>query len=416
VVPDEAGNWINVASTDFSTLLPIANKETKQTKRKLEERAIFKNFSLGIATNRDEWVYDLDEDTLVRKIRYFCRVYALELERWENSKKDQRINDFVDRSIKWTSELEEHLARGTKLEFKRKFVRRGIYRPFGKNWLYFADVIIHRMYQQNSFFGVGGLQKKNALICINTGNKNFNVLATDIVPSNHFNGDSQCFPLHCYKDGNEPVENITDWALDEFRRKYAPERSVKSDKATKSKKKRVAGKSARRIEKEDVFRYVYGVLHNSAYRKKYELNLKRELPRIPFYDDFWKWAAWGKKLIDLHINYERAKPYPLKRKESGEKAEKAKLRADKDVGAITIDEATTLTGVPAEAWDYRLGNRSAMEWVLDQYKESKPSDPTIAEKFDTYRFADYKEDVIELLKKVCTVSVETMKIIGAMGG
>jgi predicted helicase len=272
------------------------------------------------------------------------------------------------------------------------------------------------MYQQNSFFGVGGLQKKNALICINTGNKNFNVLATDIVPSNHFNGDSQCFPLHCYKDGNEPVENITDWALDEFRRKYAPERSVKSDKATKSKKKRVAGKSARRIEKEDVFHYVYGVLHNSAYRKKYELNLKRELPRIPFYDDFWKWAAWGKKLIDLHINYERAKPYPLKRKESGEKAEKAKLRADKDVGAITIDEATTLTGVPAEAWDYRLGNRSAMEWVLDQYKESKPSDPTIAEKFDTYRFADYKEDVIELLKKVCTVSVETMKIIGAMGG
>lgn len=98
------------------------------------------------------------------------------------------------------------------------------------------------------------------------------------------------------------------------------------------------------------------------------------------------------------------------------KVPKAKLKADKEAGRIILDEQTTLAGVPASAWEYRLGNRSALEWVLDQYKEKKPSDPTIAEKFNTYRFADYKEQVIELLMRVCTVSVRTMEIIGEISG
>ena len=177
------------------------------------------------------------------------------------------------------------------------------------------------------------------------------------------------------------------------------------------------------------------MLHNPAYRKKYEINLKREFPRIPLYDDFWQWAEWGKQLMDLHVNYEKAKPFALtlsfpnavignltKGKKDAHlksagmtrKGIKPKLKADKDNGSIIIDDETTLIGIPKEAWDYKLGNRSALEWVLDQYKESTPSDPTIAEKFNTYKFADYKKEVIELLKKVTTVSVETMNIIREM--
>jgi predicted helicase len=168
--------------------------------------------------------------------------------------------------------------------------------------------------------------------------------------------------------------------------------------------------------KEDIFHYVYAVLHNPAYRQKYELNLKREFPRIPFYENFHQWAAWGKRLIDLHINYESIKPYPLQVVTATDvkPLPKPKLKADKESGVIFLDENTELTGIPAEAWDYKLGNRSALEWILDQYKESKPKDPTIAEKFNTYRFADYKEQVIDLLKRVCTVSVETMKIVDKM--
>ena len=163
------------------------------------------------------------------------------------------------------------------------------------------------------------------------------------------------------------------------------------------------------------------MLHDPLYREKYALNLKREFPRIPFYADFWQWAAWGEALMKLHIGYESVEPFQLQRTDiPDEKARaaglppKAMLRADHSAGSITLDTETTLRGIPPEAWDYKLGNRCALEWVLDQYKEKKPKDPTIREKFDTYRFADYKEKVIDLLARVTTVSVETERITQAM--
>jgi len=196
-----------------------------------------------------------------------------------------------------------------------------------------------------------------------------------------------------------------------------------------------------KITKFDIFHYVYAVLHHPAYRTKYELNLKREFPRIPFYANFQQWADWGKQLMDLHINFEEAEPYALERMGEGmadeshlamqaslfgdettnghshptkKAAPKCKLKADKITGTIELDTVTTLKGIPAIAWDYKLGNRSALEWILDQYKEKKPKDPTIAKLFNTYRFADYKEHVIDLLQRVCTVSVKTMAIIQQM--
>ena len=125
-----------------------------------------------------------------------------------------------------------------------------------------------------------------------------------------------------------------------------------------------------------------------------------------------QWADYGKQLMELHLNYETAELYPFKRQNlKVSKIPKAKLKADKEQGLIFIDDNTTLSEIPAAAWDYKLGNRSALEWVLDQYKEKKPKDAMIAEQFNTYRFADYKEQVIELLSRVCTVSVETVRIV-----
>lgn len=219
------------------------------------------------------------------------------------------------------------------------------------------------------------------------------------------NGGTERLPYWRYEKAGKRVENITDWSLDQFRKHYQPGR----------------GKKSRPITKEAIFHYVYGVLHDPVYREKYALNLKREFPRIPFYADFWQWADWGKALMDLHIGYETVAPWPLARTDvPDEKARraglppKALLKADKDAGLIRLDSETTLAGVPPEAWDYRLGNRSAIEWVLDQYKEKTPKDPTIREKFNTDRFADYKDKVIDLLARVATVSVETMKIVAAM--
>jgi predicted helicase len=216
-----------------------------------------------------------------------------------------------------------------------------------------------------------------------------------------------CLPLERYGAHGQLEDNITDWALDQFKKHYQPGR----------------GKKDRPITKEDLFHYVYGVLHDPLYREKYALNLKRELPRIPFYPNFWQWADWGKTLMDLHIGYETIEPWPLKRTDLPDEkagqagmAPKAILKADKAAGRITLDSETTLVGVPPEAWDYQLGNRSALEWVLDQYKEKKPKDPTIRAKFDTYRFADHKEKVIDLLARVAAVSVATVKITREMPG
>lgn len=151
--------------------------------------------------------------------------------------------------------------------------------------------------------------------------------------------------------------------------------------------------------------------------------MKREFPRIPFYPDFRKWVEWGERLMALHIGYEQVAPWPLKRTDAPDAkaraagvAPKAMLKADKDNGQIRLDSETALSGIPKEVWDYKLGNRSGLEWILDQYKEKTPKDPTIREKFNTYRFADYKEKVIDLLMRVTRVSVETVAITQAMKG
>ncbi len=167
------------------------------------------------------------------------------------------------------------------------------------------------------------------------------------------------------------------------------------------------------------------MLHDPQYREKYALNLKREFPRIPLYGDseaaFWQWAGWGEALMALHIGYESVELFALKRTDipdekarAAGQAPKCVLKADQEGGRIVVDSETVLAGVPSAAWRYQLGNRCAIEWVLDQYKERKPKDPTIREKFDTYRFADHKEHVIDLLARVTTVSERTMAIVDAM--
>ena len=162
------------------------------------------------------------------------------------------------------------------------------------------------------------------------------------------------------------------------------------------------------------------MLHDPAYRQKFEIDLRREFPRVYFQEDFAWWAGKGRELLDLHLGFETVEPWPLERNDvgarhasplRGDTAPKPILRADKERNLITLDEQTTLAGVPWQAWVYELGSRSAVEWVLDQYKERRPRDPTIRERFNTYRFADHKERVIDLLARVCTVSVKTMEIV-----
>ncbi len=156
------------------------------------------------------------------------------------------------------------------------------------------------------------------------------------------------------------------------------------------------------------------MLHDPRYRHKFALNLNSELPRIPFHPEFTQWAAIGATLIQAHAYFEQVKPFAFKRVDKKKGTPKCRLKADKTAGSIEIDSVTTLENIPPQAWQYQLGSRSALEWVLDQYKEKTPKDLTIREHFNTYRFADHKEQVIELLARVCQVSVETMTAIAQL--
>lgn len=413
LTPDGEGNWLNSDITDFKTLLPLAVKRNAELNA--ESSAVFALYSLGVVTNRDDWVYDADDKNVRAKVRHIIDIYNADVKRLKGNADANELNY----AIKWTRAVKQSLERGDRFKFESERVIASAYRPFTKRSLYYSGQLNEVRYQLPQIFGDSGTLE-NVAICQTdaSSQKPFMVLAVDCVPDLHFVGaaaGTNVLPLYRYDAEGERQDNITDWGLKQFRQHYGDAK----------------------ITKRDLFHYTYAVLHHPAYRAKYEVNLKREFPRLPFYEDFRQWAKWGQALMELHLGYEQAAPFALNREDRKEPvskqpdllpdervkpkrllddkpALKPKLKADKAAGAIEVDAITTLSGIPTEAWDYKLGNRSALEWVLDQWKEHKISDPTVAEKFNTYRFADYKEPVIALLHRVCTVSVETMKIVRAM--
>ncbi|HBE20001.1 MAG TPA: DNA methyltransferase [Cyanobacteria bacterium UBA11149] len=391
IVPDKDNNWVNLTDNDFDSFLPLVDKETKLAKTTPDDRAIFKLYSMGVVTARDEWVYGFSRNSVIDKMTYFFEEYNLERRKILEK---EVFDEDLSQNIKWTRELKKQLRTGTEIDLDKNLLINSVYRPYTNKYLYYNRYVNEMQYQLPQIFPNNA---DNKVITLSVGKRsNFALLCTTYI----FNLDiyipnaTQGIPLYCYdKEGNR-IDNITDWGLTQFQTHY----------------------HNKNITKENIFHYTYAVLHNPKYRQKYELNLKREFPRLPFYENLPQWVNWGKKLMDLHINYETVTPYPLKRIDlplSGEKDSipKAKLKTDKIKGTIILDDITTLEGIPKIAWEYRLGNRCALEWILDQYKEKKPKDPTIAARFNTYRFADYKEKVIDLLQRVCRVSVETMEII-----
>ena len=395
ITPDTKANWLDQSDNSFEQLVPVADRRTKLAKTTSSEQAVFGLYSVGISTNRDEWVYDFDDGSLSNKMLFFCRTYQNELGRFATEKPDlDSIGSWVDRSIKWTTELEQHLVRGHTVPFTTISVVSGLYRPFIAKYCYYAPIVTHRRYQMAQIFP-HDLAVANRVICFpgNATSNGFQVLATDKVFSHDLLKTTQCVPLYRYTAEGERVSNITEWGLAQFREHYGDDV----------------------IKDEDVFAYVYAMFHDPAYRQRYEVDLRREFPRVYFHDDFTWWAQQGHELLDLHLGFETAEPWPLERVDKdGVTPKRAILSADKEHNVITVDEQTSLAGVPLEAWEYRLGSRSALEWVLDQYRERKPRDPTIRERFNTYRFADHKEHVVGLLGRVCAVSAFTTTIVNEL--
>ena len=401
IEPDAKQNWLNKGNPDFEKLMPLADRVVRSAKIAVEEQAVFRHYSLGVSTNRDNWVYDFDIGNLRDKALYFADTYNELLEAEDVS---------YPTSIKWSRDLRNEFRRGRRIVYSEASRTRTLYRPFVTKE-HFADFTMNDVLTGNHYQIFGkDLKRSNKVISFQTpgGRRPFAALASDKLADLHlFFDGAQCLPLYRYTPDGERVSNITDWGIKRINEHY---RKVWGGYFEER-----LGKDS--ISAEDIFAYTYAVLHDPEYRHDYRFDLLREFPRLPLYDFFEDWLDWGRELLDLHMGFESAEPFPLERRESrlaGDKSPKVILKADKQKGLIYLDESTTLAGLPEDAWRYQLGSRSALEWVLDQYKEKKPRDPTIREKFNTYRFADHKEHVIDLLKRVCTVSVKTMEIVDSM--
>jgi predicted helicase len=395
---DRKKNWLNLTNNDWESLLPLADKKA--------------NLGLGRAKTR---LFSALSQTGCRQREMSGRTILIArasqakfkwlIDQYEHA----RLNKTEDASnIKWDADLSRHRINGVIKTFDDNSIIEALYRPFIRCLVYFDRHFNSRVFQLPHMFYDG---KKNTTISFSDPGfrADFCVLASDRIVDLHFGASVdayQCVSRFRYGTDGSQTDNITDWALEQFQAYY-----------------HYGYRPRRPITKDAVFHYVHGVLYDPAYREKYALNLKREFPRIPLYADFWRWADWGERLVTLHIGYETIEPWPLARVDvPDEKSRRAGLRpkpflrADKIAGNIMLDTETQLSGIPKAAWDYRPGNRSALEWILDQHRERKPRDPMIRERFNTYRFADHKEKVIELLTRVTRVSVETMAIVTAMKG
>ena len=401
MTPDKRQTWLTEGlHAEFDTFVPLGTKEAKAARGEATN-VIFHTFSNGVKTNRDVWAHSFNPITLAANMSRMIDAYNEQVFMWERRRNQStNVDDFViydDEKIKWSSTLKMKLKGGQITEFSEAKIRKSFYRPFMQSNLYFDRVVNDRVLVFPFIFPTPGTESENRAICVTAvGNKSpFHCLMTQLIPDFHLTGDSQCFPFYSYdEDGSNRSENVTDWALDCFRAHYSDDT----------------------ITKWDIFHYVYGLLHHPTYRDRYQANLKRDLPRIPFAPDFRAFAEAGARLATIHVGYEEQPEYPLAQIETPDMPldwRVDKMRLSRDKTQLRYNDFLTLDRIPAAAFNYRLGNRSALEWVIDQYRVKTDKRSGIVN--DPNR-GDDPEYIVRLIGKVISVSLETVKIVEGLPG
>ena len=401
--PDGRHTWLHdEEGAGFARYPAIGSKEAKSLDS-LDAHAIFRTFSNGVKSNNDDLVYDFDSGRLTKRSQRMVEAYHAELDRWRRAKKPNDLESFlrVDPKVcKWIRHTKRNLLRETDVDFDPKQIRTALYRPFTRRGYYFQRVFNEDIYHFPDFFPLPTTNEENRVLCVTdvAGRSPFSVLVSTDIVDLHLCASTdtfQCFPLYTYDtDGGHRRDNVTDWALAQFRTHYANPR----------------------ITKQDIFHYVYAVLHHPVYREKYAANLRRELPRIPFAPDFAAFAQAGARLAALHTGYESQKEYQLRRVETkGARPDwrVERMKLSKDKSALVYNGWLTLEGIPAATHEYRLGNRSALDWVIDQYRVERAKDHPDTVLSDPNR-ADDEEYIVRLIGQVITVSVETMQLVRSL--
>ena len=397
--PDDNHTWlVPQHAEEFESYLPLGSKSAKVATQSAA-KVVFKVYSAGVKTNSDSYVYDFDRLSLIDRAGKMIDNFNTELDRWKRTGKTRRIEELekylrVDETIlKWIRNTKRTLMRGNYLSLDEQSIRESAYRPFTQRFYLFERAFNEDVYRFPSFFPTPVTERENCIICVpGRGNrKGFSCFITNRITAQDFSFETaQCFPFYVYnKDGTNRRENITDWSLTQFQDHYQNPS----------------------VTKWDIFYYVYGILHHPGWREKFADNLKREPPRIPFAPDFQAFTSAGKQLARLHLEYETLEPYDLQWIESDDvplsyRVDRMKLSKDKT--ALIVNDSLTLAGIPPDVFAYRLGNRSALEWVIDQYRLK--TDKRSGIHSDPNR-PDDEEYIVRLVGQVVRVSLETVEIV-----
>lgn len=447
ITPDEHGDWLNQRDDSFEEHIVLGDKS------KTPEKRLFDNFSLGVATNRDAWVYNASKQNLTENMQGLIANYSSELARFnvahdglDRKTRQAAVNDFIDNDptkVSWTHNLKQELAKSSSFEFENSSVYQSIYRPFTKQWVYFNRKFNERVYQQPRIFP--SADTENLVIqATGVGSKSFSVLISNMLPCLDNIEKGQCFPLYLYDEQAQEQENnrhddmfaekadtgikrrdaITDDGLAHFQKAY-PEQA---------------------ISKEDLFYYVYGILHSEDYRQRFQHNLSKELPRIPRVksgSDFAAFSQAGRDLAQLHLNYEETPLYTGVKLTGSLKGLTAKeqqvaggsdddfrvtkmkflKKKDPETGKNVNDKTRvaynggiTIENIPEEAYDYVVNGKPALEWVMERqavttHKASGITNDANDWAIETMGNAKYP---LELFLRVITVSLETQKIVNAL--
>lgn len=420
LAPNSDGDWINQRNPEFDRFLNLGDKDSSQND------SIFCLYTRGVQTSCDAWVFNYSYKSLIENMSAFISFFNGERSRYSSSKSRALPEDFVDKNpkkISWNRELFKEIAKNREITFDKKNIRTSAYRPFTKMHLYFQNKVNNMIYLLAQVFPTS--KTKNLYFSI-TGigsAKPFSCLISDTQPDLELISKGQCFPLFFFEkpetgetpdffrstatadiDGYIKRDSINDLALDQFQATYAD----------------------KKISKEDIFYYIYGLLHSPTYRSKYQNDLKKMLPRIPFAKDFWGYSKKGRELADIHLNYESIEPFDLIEEIKEGSPQKAKdlyrvneagmkfpkVKKEEDRTSIIFNQFLTLKGIPDSAYEYVVNGKSAIEWIMERYAVTTDKDSGI--KNDPNEWSDDPRYIVDLVKRIVRVSLETNRIVSEL--
>ena len=411
--PDANGDWLNQRNSVFETFIPLGDKDDKKN----TQTFFMPLYTLGIATNRDAWCWNYSKETLTTNIVKAIDFYNNEVARLSDSVQSSKCGiesiNRDERNFSWSSKQIKDVMNKKKYSFSKKSVYTGLYRPFQKSCIYFNSQLNERVGKLPLLFPTQ--TSENILICLSGvgSTKEFSAYIVNIIPDIQLQFNGQCFPLYYYKEKSaytptlidslntsdskyERKDAITDFIFEQCRELYGP-----------------------KVTKEDIFYYVYGLLHSPDYRTTFAADLKKMLPRLPLVekpDDFRAFSRAGRQLAALHLSYEE-QPACAEVTVEGEEqgsfhVEKMYFPDKNDKSVIEYNSAITLKNIPLEAYEYVINGRSAIEWIMERYqvRQDKASgifnDPN-----DWAKEQGKPRYILDLLLSVITVSLETMKIV-----